>query len=224
MERTETSEEENVFIKPVSCTERLSDGCSDGGSIRLRKRSKVQYHLSDENEGKETDSLINDEKTSVHSDSPAQLDLFHFIWKELTRGYSLQNDVSRYKEKRRKVYAFLRIPIELEKFLFYGFLQCVDAFFYLSTFLPIRFFLSVFGFLSGLRRWTSADTCDLLKVIIVVVASLLMQIVDTSIMYHQVRGQGIIKLYIFYNMLEVADKLFSSFGQVLFHVYLLIGK
>uniref|UniRef100_A0A915MKL0 Transmembrane protein 138 n=1 Tax=Meloidogyne javanica TaxID=6303 RepID=A0A915MKL0_MELJA len=32
-------------------------------------------------------------------------------------------------------------------------------------------------------------------------------------MYHLVRGQGVIKLYIFYNMLEVADKLFSSFGQ-----------
>ncbi|MCP9264616.1 Protein TAPT1-like protein [Dirofilaria immitis] len=31
-----------------------------------------------------------------------------------------------------------------------------------------------------------------------------------------VRGQGVIKLYIFYNMLEVADKLFSSFGQDIF--------
>ena len=33
-------------------------------------------------------------------------------------------------------------------------------------------------------------------------------------MYHVVRGQAVIKLYIFYNMLEVADKLLSSFGQV----------
>lgn len=40
-----------------------------------------------------------------------------------------------------------------------------------------------------------------------------MQFADTSMMYHLVRGQGVIKLYIFYNMLEVADKLFSSFGQ-----------
>ncbi|EJW85670.1 hypothetical protein WUBG_03415 [Wuchereria bancrofti] len=43
-----------------------------------------------------------------------------------------------------------------------------------------------------------------------------MTLIDTSVMYHQVRGQGVIKLYIFYNMLEVADKLFSSFGQDIF--------
>ncbi|VDN56074.1 unnamed protein product [Dracunculus medinensis] len=120
------------------------------------------------------------------------------------RGYSLNNDISRYTEKRRKVYAFLRIPIELEKFLFYGFLQCVDAFCYLSTFLPIRLFMSIFGWLMCLRKWTSANTCDLLKALIIIITSFLMQIV---------RGQGVIKLYIFYNMLEVADKLFSSFGQ-----------
>lgn len=60
----------------------------------------------------------------------------------LFRGYSLQNDVSRYTEKRRKVYAFIRIPVELEKFLFYGFMQCVDAFCYLPTFLPLRLCVS----------------------------------------------------------------------------------
>ncbi|KAM7417207.1 hypothetical protein PAMA_017041 [Pampus argenteus] len=32
-------------------------------------------------------------------------------------------------------------------------------------------------------------------------------------MYHLIRGQSVIKLYIIYNMLEVADRLFSSFGQ-----------
>lgn len=37
--------------------------------------------------------------------------------------------------------------------------------------------------------------------------------VNTSILYHLIRSQSIIKLYIIYNMLEVADKLISSFGQ-----------
>lgn len=41
-----------------------------------------------------------------------------------------------------------------------------------------------------------------------------MQFVDTSMLYHIVRGQSVIKLYILSSMLEVADKLFSSFGQV----------
>ncbi|KJH48327.1 eukaryotic membrane protein [Dictyocaulus viviparus] len=146
---------------------------------------------------------------------------FQYCWSELTsncistffRGYSLHNDQTRYTEKRRKVYAFLRIPIEVERFLFYGLLQCIDAFCYLFTFLPIRFFTSIFGFVFRLRPWTSAETCDFFKVWIIVFGSILMQHIDTSVVYHQVRGQGVIKLYIFYNMLEVADKLFSSLGQ-----------
>lgn len=32
-------------------------------------------------------------------------------------------------------------------------------------------------------------------------------------MYHVVKSQSVIKLYIFYNMLEVGDRLFSAFGQ-----------
>ena len=38
--------------------------------------------------------------------------------------------------------------------------------------------------------------------------------VDTSRMYHVIRGQAVIKLYIFFNMLDVGDRLLASFGQV----------
>lgn len=74
--------------------------------------------------------------------------------------------------------------------------------------------MTFFGWILRVKQWTSADTCDILKITIIIVASTIMQFVDTSMMYHLVRGQSVIKLYIFYNMLEVADKLFSSFGQV----------
>ena len=37
--------------------------------------------------------------------------------------------------------------------------------------------------------------------------------VDISMVYHLIRGQAIIKLYIFFNMLEVADRLLSSIGH-----------
>ncbi|KAH7726659.1 Protein F26F2.7 [Aphelenchoides avenae] len=144
---------------------------------------------------------------------PKKLGVLEFVWMELTRGYSLQNDQDRYTEKRRKVYAFMRIPYELEKFLFYGFLQCLDAFCHVFTFLPIRIVMTFLGLILRIKQWTSADTCDILKISIIITASYIMQFVDTSMMYHLVRGQGVIKLYIFYNMLEVADKLFSSFGQ-----------
>ncbi|GMS78931.1 hypothetical protein PENTCL1PPCAC_1106 [Pristionchus entomophagus] len=136
-----------------------------------------------------------------------------YFFGEITRGYSLQNDESRYSEKRKKVYAFLQIPYELEQFLLYGLLQCIDAFAYLFTFLPIRFVMSLVGFVTRQRRWTATETCDLLKVGIIVSCSFVMQFVDTSMVYHMVRSQAVIKLYMFYNMLEVGDKLFSSLGQ-----------
>jgi hypothetical protein len=50
----------------------------------------------------------------------------------------LQNEHDRYAEKRRKVYEFLRIPLELEKFVFVGLRQCLDAFCHMFTFLPLR--------------------------------------------------------------------------------------
>lgn len=58
-----------------------------------------------------------------------------------------------------------------------------------------------------------AEICDLLKGIILIAVCFLVSYVDTSMLYHIVKSQSVIKLYIFFNMLEVADKLFSSFGQ-----------
>uniref|UniRef100_A0AAZ3RAR2 Transmembrane anterior posterior transformation protein 1 homolog n=2 Tax=Oncorhynchus tshawytscha TaxID=74940 RepID=A0AAZ3RAR2_ONCTS len=58
-----------------------------------------------------------------------------------------------------------------------------------------------------------AQVCDVLKGFIVVLCYVMMSYVDYSMMYHLIRGQSVIKLYIIYNMLEVADRLFSSFGQ-----------
>lgn len=63
--------------------------------------------------------------------------------------------------------------------------------------------MNLIGCILRLTSWTAADTGDILKVIIIVCASWFMRYVDTSVVYHQVRGQGVIKLYIFYNMLEV---------------------
>ncbi|KAK2151644.1 hypothetical protein LSH36_356g06076 [Paralvinella palmiformis] len=107
--------------------------------------------------------------------------------------------------------------------MMFGFFQCLDAFLYIFTFLPIRFVMAlcklcVKGCISSClskpgRILEPAQICDLLKGFILIMCCILMQYVDVSMMYHIVRGQSIIKLYIFFNMLEVFDRLFSSFGQ-----------
>lgn len=58
-----------------------------------------------------------------------------------------------------------------------------------------------------------AEICDLLKAVILISCSMLMFYIDTNMMYHLIKSQSVIKLYIFYNMLEVGDRLFSAFGQ-----------
>jgi len=49
--------------------------------------------------------------------------IFQFLKIELTRSYYLEHDEEKYSEKREKVYSFMKIPRELEKFLMYGVFQ-----------------------------------------------------------------------------------------------------
>ncbi|XP_074848625.1 transmembrane anterior posterior transformation protein 1 homolog isoform X2 [Carettochelys insculpta] len=152
--------------------------------------------------------------------SVSDLSLLRFIGAELTRGYFLEHNEAKYTERRERVYTCMRIPRELEKLMFFGIFLCLDAFLYVFTLLPLRVFLALFRVLTlpcyGLRDrrlLQPAQVCDIFKGVILVICYFMMHYVDYSMMYHLIRGQSVIKLYIIYNMLEVADRLFSSFGQ-----------
>ena len=67
------------------------------------------------------------------------MSLWSYLASEVTRGYELENDEERYRIKREKMYTFMKIPRELEKFMSYGFFHCLDSFLFVFTFLPIRF-------------------------------------------------------------------------------------
>uniref|UniRef100_A0AAY5EP12 Transmembrane anterior posterior transformation 1a n=1 Tax=Electrophorus electricus TaxID=8005 RepID=A0AAY5EP12_ELEEL len=146
--------------------------------------------------------------------------LLRFMCAELTRGYFLEHNEAKYMERREKVYTCMRVPKELEKLMLFGFFLCLDAFLYVFTLLPLRTLLALLRLLTvpccglGSSRFLQpAQVCDLLKGLIMVLCCSMMHYIDYAMMYHLIRGQSIIKLYIIYNMLEVADRLFSSFGQ-----------
>ena len=172
--------------------------------------------------------------TSNERDSPkvSNATLLDYVYTELRRGYILENDEQRYRERREKFYIFMKIPVQLEKvcpdvqkmvnnvylqFMWYGFFQCADAFLFVFTLLPVRFFLAIWFTVSrSLRRTFSdhnhisgqavlqpAEVCDLLKGAILIISAFLMGYVDTSMLYHIIKSQSVIKLYIFFNMLEV---------------------
>ncbi|XP_014278395.1 protein TAPT1 homolog isoform X2 [Halyomorpha halys] len=162
-------------------------------------------------------------KKEEEAEDEIQPSLWEFLGTELKRSYALEHDEEHYHARREKVYSFMKIPREVEKFMSYGFMQCADSFMFVYTFLPMRLILALWGLItrpfksrSRMRNQSllnPAEICDLLKGSILIICSYGMTYVDTSIMYHLIKSQSIIKLYIFYNMLEVADRLFSAFGQ-----------
>jgi len=49
--------------------------------------------------------------------------LWDVILLELKHGYSLENNEKEFSDKREKVYNFMKIPFEIERFMFYGICQ-----------------------------------------------------------------------------------------------------
>ncbi|SCV73232.1 BQ2448_7157 [Microbotryum intermedium] len=131
--------------------------------------------------------------------------------------------------KSERVTNFLTVPGELERIIIFGVIICFDSFLYIFTILPLRTLVAVYTFILNTvinlhlsvlhrsqprRRMRLSHKCDLAKATISVLAMIaLHRITDASKMYHSVRGQDTIKLYVLFNVLEIADRLCCSFGQ-----------
>lgn len=94
---------------------------------------------------------------------------------------------------------------------------------YNFTILPLRILLSLLALLHQgicrlvLRRplrnpWLPCFPSDLLRGLLLAIVCLALQQIDASRVYHSIRGQSIIKLYVIFNVFEVFDKLCCSFG------------
>ncbi|KAE8151177.1 eukaryotic membrane protein family-domain-containing protein [Aspergillus avenaceus] len=57
------------------------------------------------------------------------------------------------------------------------------------------------------------DKADILKGLLMISTCAVLMYFDASRMYHWIRGQAAIKLYVIYNVLEVSDRLFAAIGQ-----------
>jgi preprotein translocase subunit SecG len=60
---------------------------------------------------------------------------------------------------------------------------------------------------------TRATLYDLLKGAIIISSTLVLGLVQVSRVYHYIRGEAVIKLYVVFNILEIFDRLCSSLGQ-----------
>lgn len=62
-------------------------------------------------------------------------------------------------------------------------------------------------------RFQASHKADILQGLLIILSCAILMRFDASRMYHSIRGQAAIKLYVIYNVLEVFDRLFSALGQ-----------
>lgn len=205
------------------------EGYADRKYIRFQGLKKIPKCPSNRIESLDTNQTDSQQFNNQDITRKKGVSLIQFVQTELTRGYQLEYDEERFSARREKIYSFMKIPREVEKFMVYGFLQCADSFLFVYTFLPLRFIMALWAVATrplwhclGSKKLRAkrkerllrpAEVCDLLKGVVVLGCWAATWKVDTSMMYHVVKSQSVIKLYIFYNMLEVGDRLFSAFGQ-----------
>jgi len=161
------------------------------------------------------------------SDPQSHQPLFS-LWDYL-REELLATDFDSHQElKWERVSNFLSIPLAMEKvsdalfreYIFhltveyqiigFGFLLCLDSFLYTFTIQPIRFLLAASRSVYNLITWSKSrlppsQKADILRTLLVVVSiTFLIPLADASKIYHSIRGQDTIKLYVIFNSLEVS--------------------
>ncbi|SGZ56360.1 CIC11C00000001655 [Sungouiella intermedia] len=140
-------------------------------------------------------------------------------------------------EEEKRSYEMLvnmgKIPIYLEKFMLFGLLVCFNSFLTLFTLVPLKICIvtyrairtllnpaeRLFDIIASRFRFVKRDLTTLILIALSVYI-LGSPSLEVSRLYHDIRGQAHIKLYVMFGVLEVTDKLLSSLGQEILVVLL----
>ncbi|KAK8936770.1 Protein POLLEN DEFECTIVE IN GUIDANCE 1 [Platanthera zijinensis] len=136
---------------------------------------------------------------------------------EIHAGNSLRSTISvGNAKKRQRVYnTIFHVPFRCERLIFAGFFVCVDSFLSLLTIMPTRILITIWRVLRTrqFQRPDAAELSDFGCFVVLVLGITALQWIDISLIYHIIRGQGTLKLYVVYNVLEIFDKLCQSLGE-----------
>lgn len=127
--------------------------------------------------------------------------------------------------KRKGVYNLIQVPVKLERLLSFVIFICADEFLSTFTTLPLRCFFGILRLFFSSRhkggggvnedRKTKSrltNVLDILHFSIFIISTMFLSLFDISWVYHNIRGQSVIKLYVVFNVMEIFDRLCSSFG------------
>eukprot|EP00978_Attheya_sp_CCMP212_P010905 scaffold26569_cov60-Attheya_sp.AAC.1 len=119
---------------------------------------------------------------------------------------------------------FIRVPSKLETLNVFGLAAVTDAFLYVLTVLPLKFVWSCICFvitifgprkgnLFGLRFHRRHLYQIIQTLIVITVSEKVLGPISIGKLYHWIRGQAMIKLYVLIAIVEVFDRLMCALGQ-----------
>uniref|UniRef100_A0A1D1YGQ3 Protein POLLEN DEFECTIVE IN GUIDANCE 1 n=1 Tax=Anthurium amnicola TaxID=1678845 RepID=A0A1D1YGQ3_9ARAE len=136
---------------------------------------------------------------------------------EVYGGNSLQSTISVGNDKKRqRVYnTMFHVPLRCERLIVAGFFVCLDSFLSLLTIMPVRILMAMWRILNKrqFQRPDATELSDFSSFIVLSCGVTALQLTDVSLIYHIIRGQGTLKLYVVYNVLEIFDKLLQSLDE-----------
>ncbi|XP_072991584.1 protein POLLEN DEFECTIVE IN GUIDANCE 1-like [Typha latifolia] len=187
---------------------------SNGNVIKLVKEESLDWNRL----------MAVDPNLLLEVSSVEKSPLKYFIG-EIYGGNSLRSTIAVGNEKKRqRVYnTMFHVPWRCERLIVAGFFVCLDSFLSLLTIMPARILMAAWKVLNTRQflRPNADELSDYGCFIVLILGVASLQMIDVSLIYHVIRGQGTIKLYVVYNVLEIFDKLCQSFGedvlQVLFN-------
>lgn len=117
-----------------------------------------------------------------------------------------------------KLLHYIKVPLNLEKFMFFGIVYCVNEFLKNFTIFPIQFFLILEQIFKSKKKLTFKRFIYLIYqpmvyLLLLTFTLLYLNNLDTFKLYHDIRRQNGIKLYVIIQLLEISDKLLTTFGQ-----------
>ncbi|KAK1349782.1 Protein POLLEN DEFECTIVE IN GUIDANCE 1 [Heracleum sosnowskyi] len=199
-------EEKKVVVEDVKAAERFGDGNVKEVNGNVMRKLESEEWL-------DWKKLMSEDP---NYNLPLEKSPVKYFIEEMYDGNSLRNTTITANEKdRERVYdTIFRLPWRCELIINVGFFVCLDSFLSLLTIMPARLLVTSWKHLKArqFRRLSAAELSDFGCFIALICGVILLQQTDISLIYHMIRGQGTIKLYVVYNVLEIFDKLCQSFG------------
>ncbi|KAH3686943.1 hypothetical protein WICPIJ_002104 [Wickerhamomyces pijperi] len=127
----------------------------------------------------------------------------------------------------------LTVPFHLERFITFGLLSSLNTFLRLLVILPFRLLIDFISFITLIRSQfvapgrvsanrSKANGVNVTFVSLIVISCYVGLSLDMSRIYHMIKAQSSMKLYMMFGVLELSEKLVSTVGQDLLN-YLFNG-